>query len=176
MGNVKNMIFREGVLWSLCLAIVLFPLAVIHVLGIQADSDTWDQVFYRPTYLALRNSYGVFLTQTFLIIPPALIVGVASGLFDFPFRRLSLFLSLFPLVLPSFITAIGIQSLNMYLPYEHMRLTDGFLGCVWTGMTMSFPIAVWGVFLAVKSIPSSELESVLLLKGKWMLFWLVTLK
>lgn len=166
---MKNFFNRDFGLFGFAGTLTVLPLLLVFVIAFQATWNDWDQVFYRPTYIALKNSLGVFLCQGVLVFPWALTIGVVSGLFDFPLRRVSLALSFFPLVLPSFITAIGIQSLNMFLPYEHMDWVDGFRGSVWTMMVVVFPVATLGTYFAVKSIAKSELESLFQLGGKGLL-------
>ena len=157
---------RDSFLFGFAAVFVLFPLLLVVFISFQATGDDWDQVFYRPTFLALKNSVYVFLGQSILTFPLALVVGVVSALFKYPFRRLSLVLSVFPLILPSFITAIGIQSLNSFLPYAKMGWVDGLWGSIWTGVVVSIPLATIGTILAVKSISRSELESLYQLGGK----------
>ncbi len=153
----------------------LFPLVLVVGLSLGADADTWDQVFYRPTYLALRNSLGIFLLQGGLVLPFGLLLGVVAGLFDFPLRKLALGLSLIPLALPTFITAIGVQTLGTTLPWLSTRWTDGFMGCVWTGIIVSFPIVCWGTYLSVRMISQDEKDSVLQVGGKALL-WRVMMR
>ena len=161
---------RDFGLFAFAGTLSLFPLILIGVMMFQTSVDDWDQIFYRPTLLALKNSFSIFLLQAVFIFPLALFTGSMVALFDYPFRRLSLLISFFPLVLPSFITAIGIQSLNGFLPYEKMDWVDGFWGSVWTGVSVGFPLAAIGTFLAVRFISKSELEVAAQVGGKLLLF------
>lgn len=166
---MKNCFNRESGLFFIAGTLAFFPLLLVFVIGFQATLDDWDQVFYLPTFIALRNSLSIFFCQGLLVFPLALTIGVMSALFEFPLRRLSLMLSFFPLILPSFITAIGIQSLNIFLPYEHMDWVDGVYGSVWTLAVVVFPLATLGTYFTVKSIARSELETLYQVGGKRLL-------
>jgi len=92
--------------------------------------------------------------------------GVACGVFQFAGRRLALALLLLPLLLPSFLFAIGLSMLRLGLRLPDVAPFSGLTGCVWAHGALTTSLAAWGALLAVRGISGSQADAALIAGGE----------
>lgn len=127
MMNVRRLIgVVDTGIWWLALILILAPVLWMALAATGADADTWDQVWYRPFYMAVGNSAKVLTGVLLIVFPLGLLLGTLAGLYEFPLKIPAILFSAIPLLFPSFLISIGIQSLQVYLPFADRIWVDGF--------------------------------------------------
>ena len=91
--------------------------------------------------------------------------GIACGLYQFSGRRLTLALLLLPLLLPSFLFAIGLSMLRLRLGLPDVAPFSGLAGCVWAHGALTTSLIAWGSLLAVRGISGSQADAALIAGG-----------
>jgi len=91
--------------------------------------------------------------------------GVAAGLFRFRSRSFLLATLALPLLMPSFLWAIGLSMLRMNLGLRDGAPFSGLTGCVWAQGGLAVGLAGFASLLSVKSITLSQARAALLAGG-----------
>lgn len=144
----------------LCAAAPLWPLARLLLTG--SDETAIGQGFTS----ALRNSVIVafpVVAGTWILGLPA---GVLAALYDFPARRFLLALATLPLVVPSFLWAIGWSSLVHRVAPTGSDLLGGYAGCVLVYMSISLPLTWLAAYASTLSLSRSQVEAARLAGGE----------
>jgi iron(III) transport system permease protein len=123
---------------------------------------------------ALSRSFLVAVSVTILSCSIALPAGVFAGLYDFPFRRLLLLSLALPLLIPSFLTAIGLSLLRLTLGLSPDSFLSGFIGTVLSFTTFAVPLVLFVALASVRTISCSQLQAARLAAGERHVFLLVT--
>lgn len=122
----------------------------------------WEDIFYRPFLLAAARTFRLLGTVTLFSLLIGLPLGILAGVFRFPLKGFALGLLALPLVMPPFLWAIGIQSLQPYFAFVYQRWFDGFWGCVLTGMALVIPLVVVASWSAIRQVSRSEMDALIL--------------
>lgn len=138
--------------------IVLLPITVVIQAGFVAEGERWDEVIYRPFIAASKRSWGLLLWLTAVGSILGALLGTVASVWRFPLKGFALIMLGFPLILPPFVVAIGIQSLQPFFDFSTIAWLDGQWGCFWSGLTMVLPVAVYGTMLAGSQITATERE------------------
>lgn len=125
----------------------------------------WQDILYRPFHDALWRTLRQMSLSALIAFLIGWPYGTALGLFRFPLKRVCWFLLAIPLLMPPFLWAIGIQSLQAYLSYRYQRWVDGYSGCVLAFATQLVPLVALAAALAAGRIKRSELETAILHGG-----------
>lgn len=86
--------------------------------------------------------------------------GVIAGLWRFPARRVLIFACAMPLLLPSFLIAIGLSML---------RIVDGFTGAVWAFASMGAPLVFLVTLANTRLITQNQADAARLAGGECLL-------
>ena len=92
--------------------------------------------------------------------------GLLAGLYRFPARRLLLAGLALPLIIPSFLWAIGLSMLRIELGLPRESLLSGAPGCILSFTALGTPLVVFAVVLAVRSLPRSNIDAARLAGGE----------
>jgi iron(III) transport system permease protein len=92
--------------------------------------------------------------------------GLLAALYDFPFRRALLLALALPLLLPSFLCAIGFSLLRTSLGLPADGLLSGFTGTVITFTTFAWPLVIFITIAAVRGISRSQVDAARLAGGE----------
>lgn len=101
--------------------------------------------------------------------------GVACGLFRFRWRGALLVALALPLLLPSFLWAIGLSMLRMNLGLRNGAPFSGLTGCVWAQGGLAAGLAAFAALLSVRGITQSQAQAALLAGGQRVL-WRLSLR
>lgn len=141
------------------------PLALLVTLEgtAQASSST---VFTTAFAEALLRSLSVGAVVALLSVAVGLPTGVVAGLYDFPRRRLLLALLALPLLVPSFIAAIGLSMLRIGLGLPGDGLLSGFSGTVLAFTTFGVPLTLFITLASVRGLSRGQVDAARLAGGE----------
>ena len=151
---------------TIVLCIMVVPIAVVLREGMTLNLESWQEVIYRPFVYATQRSFKLLFWLTLVGSLVGGLLGCVASLWKFPLKSISLvFLSL-SLVVPSFVSAIGIQSLQAFFSFSKSDLLDGYFGCFWSGLVIVLPLVILGSFVAGLQISKSEREMIMVYRGR----------
>lgn len=110
-------------------------------------------------FISISRSMGVAAGAALLGLAAGLPVGLVSGLYVFPLRRLFLAVLALPLVIPSFLWAIGLSSLRIEMGLDPAGLLSGVSGSVLAFSAFTTPLVALGTYLAVSGLSSTQVDA-----------------
>jgi iron(III) transport system permease protein len=119
---------------------------------------------------ALLNSAWVALLVAAVAWVLGLPAGVLAALYEFPGRRAALILATLPLLVPSFLWAIGWSALAARLGTTAVQALDGVLGCVLVFAAAGFGLVLLTSYSAAASLTSSQVDAARLAGGERLVF------
>src|SRR5207244_8640417 len=129
------------------------PLCWQAALDMESLSPGWT--FVR----ALLNSITVAVLVSGLAFLGGLPAGALAALYDFPGRRLFLTLVALPLLVPSFLWAIGWSALAAHFGPWATYLISGHTGCVLVFFSSAFALVMFAALASTQSLTSSQIEA-----------------
>jgi iron(III) transport system permease protein len=114
---------------------------------------------------SLATSASIALGGSIVGLGIGLPLGVGSALAAFPGRRSILVLCSLPLVVPSFLWAIGWSTLTSYFPPARPFGTD-MLGCLVVAATATTPLVLFASYAGALDLSRSQVEAALLAGGE----------
>lgn len=114
---------------------------------------------------SLMNSLFIASTVGAVGLILGLPTGTYVGLFNVIGTKLILILMAVPLVMPSFLWAIGNSNVLSSLNFSHYGGWSGFLSIVYSYSCFSVPLVFWVSFLSTKNITRSQIDSTRLIGG-----------
>lgn len=115
---------------------------------------------------SLSVAIAVALLSMFLGVP----AGLLAGLYDFPGRRVLLALLAIPLLVPSFLWAIGLSQLRIHLGLPSESFLSGWRGTVLAFSAPALSLVLYMTLMSVRRLSKSQIESVRLVAGEPLLF------
>jgi iron(III) transport system permease protein len=149
---------------SAILAFALLPAVPLLMQALAADGGGMSPFI-------LGNSLKVALLVSVLAWVPGLPAGVMAALYDFPGRRLLLILALLPLLVPSFLWAIGWSNMAVRLGPATMALLGGTVGCVLVFWAAAFPLVLLTTYAAASALSGSQVDAARLAGGEATVLW-----
>lgn len=119
---------------------------------------------------ALRRSFAVAAAVALVAVGIGLPTGVVSGLYDFPLRSLLLALLALPLLVPSFLWAIGISMLRASTGISATSFLSGYSGTVIAFVAVGLPLVFFVSLLSTRGISRSQADAARLAGGESTLF------
>lgn len=119
---------------------------------------------------ALANSVLVALGTATISLVFGLPLGAVSALYTFPARRVLMALVSLPLLVPSFLLAIGWSSVAVYVGWAGM--ISGFAGCMLVSSLVMMPLVLLTSFAASRTLSVSQVDAARLAGGEWRVFLL----
>lgn len=149
---------------GLGLALAAAPAAVLigPMLG---DGAHLGQALGATFFEAVGRSLLVATAAALVSLVVGLATGLAGSLFDFPFRRSLLAALALPLLVPSFLWAIGLSMLRTQVGLSRDGLLSGASGCVIAFMALGIPLVCYTSFAAARGISRSQLDAARLAGG-----------
>jgi iron(III) transport system permease protein len=92
--------------------------------------------------------------------------GLLAGLYRFPARNILLGSLALPLLVPSFLWAIGLSNLRIELGLPRDSFLSGASGCILSFAALGAPMVLFAVLLAVRSLPHSQIDAARLAGGE----------
>ena len=123
---------------------------------------------------ALGSSFGNALARSLLVAAGAaglsfligLPTGVFAGLYEFPARRLLLGALAIPLLVPSFLWAIGLSMLRIRLGLSPSSFFSGATGCILAFSSLGLPLVVYASFAAMRTLSKGQVDAARLAGGE----------
>ncbi len=143
---------------------------VIPLLGTLGDASNLSGVFDTGFRAAILRSLTVAVAVTIIAATIGIPTGILGALYDFPLRRLTLALLLLPLLVPSFLWAIGLSMLRRAAGLPPDTILSGFGGTVITFTALAVPLVVFISLAAARAISASQTDAARLAGGESHLF------
>lgn len=149
------------------LLLALVPALVLVSVATGSSTTSFSMVFHSSFTAALGHSLAVALCVALLALLVGLPTGVFAGLYDFPLRRLLLATLALPLLIPSFLSAIGLSMLRTALGLPGDSFLSGFTGTVLAFAPFALPLVVFITLASVRGITRSQMDAARLAGGEW---------
>ena len=120
---------------------------------------------------ALWNSVVVAASVGVITLVLGLPAGVLTSLYDFPGRYILLALVVLPVLVPSFLWAIGWSSLAAYLGPAVTAVLSGYTGCIVVFLAEMFPLVLLTSYAATIALSGSQIEAARLAGGERAVLW-----
>jgi iron(III) transport system permease protein len=115
---------------------------------------------------SLLNSATVAVLVAGLAFLGGLPAGALAALYDFPGRRLFLTLVALPLLVPSFLWAIGWSAFAAHFGPWATYLISGYTGCTLVFFSGAFALVLFATVASTQSLTSSQIEAARLAGGE----------
>jgi ABC-type Fe3+ transport system permease subunit len=92
--------------------------------------------------------------------------GLLAGLYRFRVRQVLLAALALPLLLPSFIWAIGLSMLRIDLGISRGGVLSGIFGVVWSFAALGTPLVVFTTLIAVRLLPAGAVDAARIAGGE----------
>lgn len=158
-----------GLTLGFLLAAIPIITVVIAMLTDENQSGTpiWDGAWLTAYFLsALGHSVTVGLAVCATSVLLGLPTGVFAALYAVPFRKTLLGLVALPLLVPSFLWAIGFSMLRISLGMSPDGILSGFSGTVMVFSASATPLVVLATWASVMRISQSESEAARMAGGE----------
>ncbi len=131
-----------------------------------AATATFSSAFVGSLARSMRVACAVVGVSVVVGLP----TGVFASVYAFPLRRLLLALLALPLLVPSFISAIGLSMLRRAFDLSADSLLSGFAGTVLTFALFGTPLVMFITLASARSISRSQMDAARLAGGERHLF------
>lgn len=150
---------------TILLFIAVLPAAPL-VWGALVSSE-WSSVFAGNAFGgALENSVFLALGVAAVSLTIGLPLGVVTALYEFPGRSVFFALVTLPLLVPSFLWAIGWASLAARLDLSVSAALSGFPGCLLVLSTQGIPLVLLIAYAATLALSGSQVDAARLAGGE----------
>ncbi|MBI4404717.1 MAG: hypothetical protein HY537_11175 [Deltaproteobacteria bacterium] len=151
--------------WHLILSGVILALAfcpnlpLFWLLVSGTSSFVWENL--GPGFAsALSHSLVVCAASSAASVLIGLPAGALAGLYEFPGRRMFLWIIAIPLLVPSFLWAIGLSQLGVGL--------SGITGGTYAFTSLGLPLVLYVTFVSARRLTKSQTEGVRIVGGEWL--------
>jgi len=151
----------RAVATTILLLLIALPILPLGSAAFGASAQDAGEVFWQ----SLATSVKIAICGGVIGFVVGLPLGVGTALAAFPGRHALLAAIGLPLVVPSFLWAIGWSILATRQPLLR-ALTGGVSGCILTAATMTTALVVFASYAATLELSRSQVEAVLLAAGE----------
>ncbi len=137
------------------------PLAAMALTSSSAQ-PVWTQSFTHTLGTSLLLGLGVAVTSLAVGLP----LGLMVPLYRFPGRSLLATAQALPLLLPSFLPAIGWSNLAAADWFPRFLCPDGFFGCVFVLGLQAVPLVFFATWAAAVNLTGSQIDAARLAGGE----------
>ena len=122
-------------------------------------------------WTGLRNSLFIALAVFLVSLMGGLPLGVLAGLYVVPFRKGFLALTALPLVVPTFLWAIGWSDLSAQGGRSVAAAVSGFAGCILVFSALGIPLVLLTCYAVTRRLTASQVEAARLSGGEQGVIW-----
>jgi iron(III) transport system permease protein len=126
-----------------------------EALGAGTSQPALDASFWAACLRSIAVAITVAGGALVLGVP----TGVLAGLYDFPGRRLLLALLAIPMIVPSFLWAIGWSQFRIHAGLPSDGILSGFTGAVLAFLCPAVPLVAYTTFATARWLPKSQIEA-----------------
>src|SRR5215471_18380688 len=147
----------RGVIAIIILAAAFAPALPLfwEALSEGASASALDASFWSASVRSFAVAIAVVAAALLLGVP----TGVLAGLYEFRGRRLLLALLGVPLIVPSFLCAIGLSQLRIELGLSSESVLSGFAGTVLAFLCWAVPLVIFITLAAVRRLSKRQIEA-----------------
>ena len=116
---------------------------------------------------ALGRSLAVGGGASLLALAAGLPSGLIAALYNFPFKHVLLAASALPLVVPSFLWAIGLSAFRIRMGFGTDSILSGRSGSVVAFAAFGIPLVVFATFLAARRLPNTQVDAARIAGGEF---------
>jgi ABC-type Fe3+ transport system permease subunit len=117
----------------------------------------------------LLQSFSVAIPAVLFSILLGIPAGIAAALYHFPGKRVLLALLTIPIIVPSFLLAIGLSQLRLHLGLSSDSFLSGWAGTVLVFTAPATSLVLFVTFLSARCLSKSQIEYVRLVGGELLL-------
>lgn len=154
--------------WRSVVVAVILGLTLLPALPLTVQAlPAWQQFGIERSFAsALNNSVIVAMLVLFFSLLVGLPAGVCAALYDWPGRTVLLALIGLPLLVPSFLWAIGWSALAAHFGPTATAMVSGYPGCVFVFVTSTVPLVMLTAFLVTGNLTGSQVDAARLAGGE----------
>ncbi len=115
---------------------------------------------------ALGRSLAVGGGASLLALAAGLPSGLIAALYNFPFKHILLGASALPLVVPSFLWAIGLSAFRIRMGFGTDSILSGASGSVLAFAAFGTPLVVFATFLAARKLSNTQVDAARIAGGE----------
>jgi iron(III) transport system permease protein len=131
-----------------------------------SSQSSLDGVFLAASLRSLTVAFAVAVASLCVGVP----TGVLAGLYEFPGRRPLLALLAVPLIVPSFLWAIGLSQFRIQIGLQSESILSGFTGTVLAFMCSAVPLVIYMTFVSSQRLAKGQIEAARLFGGEKLVF------
>jgi iron(III) transport system permease protein len=157
--------FPQAVVVTTIVGLAVAPMVPLGVVGLTAESAAplWNRAFLG----ALGGSLLLAVAVAVLSLVAGFPLGLLSGLYRFPARRPLLLLQVLPLLLPSFLLAIGWSSLVNLCWFPPALIPAGLWGTAFVLGLQGMPLPFFTTLAACRNLTATQIDAARLHGGEW---------
>ena len=157
-------------LWSMIAVFVFLSVPALPLLWFSVSSLEFFTL--GPAFWAgLRNSLFIALAVFLVSLMGGLPLGVLAGLYLVPLRKGLLALTALPLVVPTFLWAIGWSALSAQGGRSVAAALSGFAGCILVFSALGIPLVLLTCYAVTRRLTASQVEAARLFGGEQVVIW-----
>ncbi|MEA1950784.1 MAG: hypothetical protein U9N87_05335, partial [Planctomycetota bacterium] len=162
-GRKPTMLWRRLIVAGV-LALAVAPAIPLAAMALASPSGqpVWTQSFVHAVGTSLLLGLGVAGVSLLLGLP----MGMIVALYRFPGRSFLAAAQALPLLLPSFLPAIGWSNLAAADWFPRLLCPDGFAGCVFVLGLQAVPMVFFATWAAVLNLTGSQIDAARLAGGE----------
>lgn len=122
---------------------------------------------------ATLRSLAVMFSVVAISVSVGLPFGTLAGLYQFRGKKILLGILAIPLLMPSFLWAIGLSQFQQMFNISEFSNTAGALGSIFVFSSLLIPLAIYTAMLGVKSISSHQIDAFVLTGSTYWSFFQV---
>ena len=120
---------------------------------------------------AITRSLIVMFSVVAISIGVGLPFGTLTGLYDFWGKRVLLGVLALPLLMPSFLWAIGLSQFQILFNVSEFTHLAGALGSIFVFSALLIPLTIYASMLGVKSLSSHQIDALVMVgSARWCFF------
>lgn len=153
-----------GVLLIVALAVLPHAVLVVPAVGAggRALADAIGPAFTEAAARSIAVAVATAIVSLIIGVP----AGVLAGLYDFPMRRVLLGALALPLLVPSFLWAIGLSMFRIEWGLARDSIVEGWSGCVLAFAALGVPMVTYASLLATRSLSVGQVGAARLAGGE----------
>jgi len=120
---------------------------------------------------AISRSLIIMFSVVAISIGIGLPLGTMAGLYDFWGKRVLLGMLSLPLLIPSFLWAIGLSQFQILFHISEFTPLAGALGSIFVFSALLIPLSIYASMLSVKSLSSHQIDALVMVgSARWCFF------
>ena len=159
----------RGVVLAAIILTCFGPTLPLFVAAYSDGVSTFDDIFASGFGTALLHSLTVAAAVTLVSLAIGTPAGLLAAFYEFPGRRVLLALVGIPLVIPSFLWAIGLSQLRIHLAMPSGGVLSGWSGTVLSFSAPGIALVLYMTMISARHLSKSQVDGARLIGGEILL-------